>query len=390
MSNYRICGGSHIGSSHERSGTVCQDAHYYFARQGFVVAAVADGLGSSKHSDIASKIAVKSAVDFCAERIVKRMRDRDILTVISTAFDNANFAIKQVAGDDLDDYDTTLTLAILVQGDLFFGHAGDSGLIALRKDGLFEEVTQPQLGEGTGKDRPVYPLAAQSKWVFGKYPHPTHAIFLMTDGVLNKVVPPLLENQVYTLDNAYLFYLYDNLRRNPNISSWINGEIAQILPQEVNYDDITIVAALCKSVRVKFRRKEYYEFPSAELWSSLLEEHKNRLYAYKAEGVLPEEVFKIPVQVGEAERGFVQAGVDGRGFVQAGEVERGSVQAGDAGNIQKDQAQVYRRSNERRKWEKRRRKERFIYRCVLVSVALLFLILFGLILVLIFKAGKVL
>lgn len=288
MINYRICGASHKGKSHESSGTVCQDSLYYLEGNGFVIAAVADGLGSSKHSDIASKMAAQNVVEYCAENINKKMREGDILSIIRTAFDNTSFAIKQTAGEALDDYDTTLTLAVLIKGTVYYGHAGDSGIIALRKDGLFDEVTEPQLGDGVGKERPVYPLAAESKWVFGKYPHQVHAIFLMTDGILNKAVPPLLDDQMYKFDNAYLFYLYDNMRKNPDVDGWISDEVAQILPQEVNHDDVTIIVVMCKNVRVKLRKDGYYSFPSEALWSSLLESHRNRLYAYRADYNQPE------------------------------------------------------------------------------------------------------
>jgi len=288
MSIYRFTGNSLKGKSHEQSGTVCQDSYFYLENGGFVVAAVADGLGSSKHSDIASKMAAKAAVEYCASKINKKMRESDILSIIRTAFDNTNFTIKQTAGENLDDYDTTLSLAVLIQGNLYYGHAGDSGIIAMRKDGTFDEVTEPQLGDGAGKERPVYPLAAESKWVFGKYPHQTHAIFLMTDGILNKAIPPLLDDQKYKLDNAYLYYLYDNLRKNPNLDGWISDELTHILPQEVNYDDITVVAVMCKSVKVRLKKGDYYKFPGEALWSSLLEAHRNRLYSYRTDSAYQE------------------------------------------------------------------------------------------------------
>jgi len=281
MSNYRICGASHRGKSHESSGTVCQDAHFYLVRPGFIIAAVADGLGSSKHSDVASKIAARGTVDYCAGKINGRMKENEILPVIKSAFDHVDFAIKQTAGDDLDDYDTTLTLAVFIQDDLYYGHAGDSGIIALRSDGIFEEVTEQQLGSGHGKERPVYPLAARSNWVFGRYGHKTRAIFLMTDGIINKAVPPLLENQRYKLDNAYLYYLYHNLCKKTDIDEWINDSLSRVLPQEVNYDDKTLVAVVCGTAKIKLQPKEYYEFPDEDEWNALREEQKKQLYPYK-------------------------------------------------------------------------------------------------------------
>jgi len=281
MNKYRFCGVSQMGKSHETSETVNQDAYYFLDKTEYIIAAVADGLGSSKRSDIASKIAVKGAVEHCAGLISTKTQDKDILKIITDAFDKVNFEIKQTAGEHLDDYDTTLTLAVFMHHSVFFGHVGDSGVIALRCDGKFEEVTVPQLGSGYGKERPVFPLASKSHWVFGKYKHKTKAIFLMTDGMLNKVIPPMLDKQVYKLDHEYLFYIYDNLCKNANLDKWIVDEMTLILPPEVNYDDKTIVAIVFIKSRIKLQTKKYYLFPGKDLWSSLLEQQKRQLYSYR-------------------------------------------------------------------------------------------------------------
>ncbi|MCL2225993.1 MAG: protein phosphatase 2C domain-containing protein [Defluviitaleaceae bacterium] len=278
MSIYTFCGGSQTGKSHESKNIVCQDALCHAEGDGFFVVAVADGLGSCKHSDIASRMATAETTAHCAKNICRDMQDGEIISIIETAFDNANFSIKHFAGEFLNEYDTTLTLAVYINGTVFFGHAGDSGIIALRRDGIFEAVTQPQLGSGYGKERAVYPLAAKAKWVFGKYEHTAKAIFLMTDGVLNKAVPPLLHAQKYKLDHAYLFYLYDNLCKNPNVQSWISQELSNIPPQEVNYDDKTLAAVMCNSLKIKLKPKSYYNFPSNKLWNTLLEKQNNELY----------------------------------------------------------------------------------------------------------------
>ena len=278
MGLYRFCSGSQIGESHIQDGTKCQDSNYIIENAGIVFAAVADGLGSSKHSDIASQIAAAGSVQYCAANIRVGMTDEQIISVIKTCFDKVNFAIKQKANGALEDYDTTLTLAVFIEGDLHYGHAGDSGIIVLRSDGLLEEVTEPQLGSGQGKERPVYPLASQANWVFGKYKHRARALFLMTDGVLNKAVPPLLENQTYKLDNAYLFYLYDNLCKNLDLNSWVEAELSHLKPQEINYDDKTLAAILCDSVNITLRPNSYYEFPTKQIWNSLLEKHNELLY----------------------------------------------------------------------------------------------------------------
>jgi len=271
---YRVCGDSQIGKSHEISGTKCQDAFSCFSRDSIVFAAVADGLGSCKYSDIASCMASHDAVTFCSQNITKNLSDEQVIAIIKTSFDRANLAIKQKAGDELDEYDTTLTLVVVIEGNVYFGHAGDSGIVALRSDGIFEEVTKAQHGSGYGMERPVYPLASESHWVFRKYEHPSKAIFMMTDGMLNKAIPPLLSGQKYQTDNKYLFYLYDNLQKNPDVESWVTDELTQTNPQEVNHDDKTLVGILFESGKIRLQPKEYYDFPSDKLWNSLLHPYK--------------------------------------------------------------------------------------------------------------------
>jgi hypothetical protein len=286
MSKYRFCGNSQIGKSHEESGMVCQDSCCCLEHDSFVIAAVADGLGSCKHSDVASNMAVNGSVLHCAENIASDMNEEQILEVIKKAFDVVNFDIKRKAGDFPDEYDTTLTLAIFNEGNIYFGHAGDSGIIALRTDGLFEEITTPQLGEGQGNERSVHPLATESRWVFEKYKHKVKSVFLMTDGMLNKVVPPLLKNQNFMLDHAYLYYIYDNLCKNPNLDDWVTDELLHMLPQEVNHDDKTLVCAMCETVKINLQAQEYYEYPSKELWDTLMENYKKVLYEYKIDSGL--------------------------------------------------------------------------------------------------------
>jgi len=298
MGNYRFCGSSQIGKSHEVDDTVCQDSHFIREGKGFIVAAVADGLGTSKYSDIASKLAANSAVDYCIENISAIMPDDQILDSIHSAFEHANNLIKKEAQEDIDDYDTTLSLAVFREGEVFYGHAGDSGIIALCADGTFEEVTQQQLGEGEGKDRPVFPLINESRWIFDKFNQTVHAVFLMTDGMLNMTVPPLLAEQRYQLDHSYLYYLYEEVRDGDDIKSWIDDEIIQISPGVVNYDDKTLIVIIDGDVAITDQPDEYYEFPSDALYKSLLSQKPMAAAAApqsvyeKVKGVTSKELWK--------------------------------------------------------------------------------------------------
>ena len=281
MKNFIVCGHSAIGKSHENSGIKCQDSCDYINDDNIVVSAIADGVSSSKHSDVASKTAVKIVVDFCFKNINKHDSIDTIISVIKRGFDEALFKIKQIAGDYPADYDTTLTVAVLINETLYYGQIGDSGIIAFLQNGKFIRVTEAQNGEGVGKDKPVYPLAAKQKWSFGKFGSKIKAIFLATDGVLKHIQPPLLEKQQYSLNHNYLRYVYGNIELKKNsddATQWVQNEVEKMPPEEVDYDDKTLSVVINKKANLKPQPREYYDFPSSELWRMFKKRYEEKLY----------------------------------------------------------------------------------------------------------------
>ena len=286
MKNYIVCGCSAIGKSHENEGITCQDNCYFDIRDNICVVAVADGVSASKYSDVASRIAVKYIVWYCLKKIRRFDSPKKILDILREGFEGALLKIKQRAINAPNDYDTTLTAAVVINDNLYFGQIGDSGILALLENGRFDRITEEQNGEGTGKDRPVYPLAAISKWTFG-YKNKIKAIFLGTDGVLKKIQPSLLENQQYNLNHNYLCYVFNNIHSNQNDSSyqeWIQNEVENMPPQEVDFDDKTLCVLINLKNRLKMQSREYYNFPSNELWNQLVNENEEKLYPYRING----------------------------------------------------------------------------------------------------------
>ena len=287
VATYKKCGCSLVGQSHEAKGVKCQDSSFVDERNGVVVAIVADGLSSSLHSDIASKIAVKTVSEFCLSRISLTTDGQTILSVLQEAFDEALFQTKQFAKTnqrELKDFDTTLSAAVFIMGSVYSGQVGDSGILALREDGFFEQVTLPQNGEGVGKDRPTYTLHHVDRWKFQQYPQRVKALFLSTDGVLNKLMPPILEEQQYQFDNRYLFYLYSQLNSNFTYGlddNWIKSEVSAIAPNECNHDDKSLLIVISDDVKLTKQSDAYYSYPDDKLWSKLQDELDRKLYPYR-------------------------------------------------------------------------------------------------------------
>lgn len=198
--NYSIQGKSHI----ERNKP-CQDASgIKVIRRGICMAVVADGVGSCKHSDIASKLAVKAAMDYVSENLGKRTDDDIILDCLREAYqfalDTILKHIKKEQGNPAD-YDTTLHTAIYFKRKIIYGHAGDGGIIIRDRDGVSKVITVPQKGTDGSSVRPL--RSGNTSWEFGVYSD-VAGVLLATDGMLEGLFSPYLLNLPQNSDEIFV------------------------------------------------------------------------------------------------------------------------------------------------------------------------------------------
>lgn len=260
------------GTYHVKKGIVCQDAHRIIkCGDSCAVAAVADGLGSEDHSDIAAKLAVTTAAEYCAARAASGGTDEETLCVLRDAFALAQKTIEQAAADnghDLDQYDTTLSLAVLRCGKLYYGQSGDSGIVALTAEGLYKKVTEQQR-DGEGRVFPLY--FGEEKWEFGVFPEPVASVLLATDGMLETLFPVYIRSEPVSIYVALARYLMDagSLRiaetGEDAVRQKIEGFIAGIPDEQVN-DDKTVVVLVDPDVEAGSQPPEYYAEPD---WTEL-------------------------------------------------------------------------------------------------------------------------
>jgi len=268
-------GVSMAGTYHIKQNIVCQD---YFKimkiDKNLVVAAVADGLGSAEFSDIGSNIAASVATEHCRNHINIKTPTHEIPGIIRTAFAAAQTAIEHAAKNEsrqLEKYDTTLSLAVLVHDTLYYGHSGDSGMIALTARGRFEQVTTQQRDE----EGRVFPLFFTEKWIFGQYPEKVASVLLATDGMLETFFPFYIRNEPVKIHVALAQFYMDNIK----IHIEKHGEeavrshmekIIQSIPDTQVSDDKTIAVLINPSVKVKRQQKAYYQEPD---WAELKRKH---------------------------------------------------------------------------------------------------------------------
>jgi hypothetical protein len=269
-------GVSEQGTYHVKNNNIpCQDYHHIVkCGDDMVVAAVADGLGSAEHSDIASKIAATLSVEYCAKNIVPSGDTNDILDVIKKSFVLAQNSIENKAqenGHSINEYDTTLTLAVMRKNTLYYGHSGDSGIIALTLDGRYEQVTEQQRDE----DDRVFPLFFKDNWIFRQYDKKVCSVLLATDGMFDTFFPFYIRNEPVNIHVSLARFFMDNraLRIDEagedKVKAQMKDFILNIPDEQVN-DDKTIVVLVNASTESALQPEEYYKEPD---WTELKRKH---------------------------------------------------------------------------------------------------------------------
>ena len=270
------------GTYHIKHGIVCQDSHKIIGiGKDIAVAAVADGLGSAAHSDVGSKIAVTIATEICRKHIAeitangkKQVTAEQVLNVIRASFHAAHRAIEKEANSkdrSQDLYDTTLVLAVMIRDTLYYGHSGDSGIIALTIEGSYEKVTEQQRDE----EGRVFPLFFTDKWEFAQYEHKVSAVLLATDGMLETFFPMYIKNDSVNIhvSLAQFFMDYQSLRivklGQEAVQTKMKDFMEKIPDEQVN-DDKTVVVLVNPAIKTKRQPKEYYQEPD---WAELKQKH---------------------------------------------------------------------------------------------------------------------
>ena len=258
------------GADHIRNGVVCQDAHKIMkCGENMVVAAVADGLGSEKYTDVASRLASDTSVSYCAANIREDDGREDILETSRSSFMISQRLIEKTAednGHDIDQYDTTLSLVVMIGDAVYYGHSGDSGILAMSTDGAFYKVTEQQRDD-MGR---VFPLAFEEHWEFGKYEKPVVSVLLATDGMFEVFFPIYIKKEKvnihvplarFFMDRELLHF--EEVNEN-EVEARMNDFVKKIDPVQVS-DDKTIVCAVNSTVECGKQPDEYYKEPDWDM-----------------------------------------------------------------------------------------------------------------------------
>ncbi|NLO39838.1 MAG: protein phosphatase 2C domain-containing protein [Ruminiclostridium sp.] len=276
-----ICyyGVSLTGRSHREQSLSCQDAHIAVQLTDTLwLAAVADGVGSAACSERGSVKAVTALAEFCSEAI---HTCSDWVELLKDGFCKALDAVVAMAQEEqtaLYEYDSTLTAVFYDGTKVVYGQSGDSGMIGMDCDGHYELLTQVQKGEAYNE---VYPLrCGPSKWTFAQINKAYAGLLLMTDGVLDVAVPPLLFDQAEPLYINFIrrFLSDETLHSTPADSEKLSENCTAFLEStfcSAITDDMTVLAIWNNQAKTCLPAADYLVEPD---WAMLRRIRYNRLY----------------------------------------------------------------------------------------------------------------
>ena len=276
------------GISHIKKGTDCQDYFSYQKTEAAIIAAVADGVGSEEHSAFGSKIVCEKAVAYCAENITLDMRDKDVLRVIASSFNESWQEVENCAREndiDVQQCNTTLSLAVYIDGRVFYGHIGDSGIFAFFDDGKIAPVTTPQ-NDDEGR---VFTLSSGPlKWQYGKADKKAVSLLLCTDGIWNLFFTERLAQQEekYAVHLLHFYLNPDTIYQDypeEDLQKWLEDDMEGINKNHsanVNFDDITMIIVCDKQIPFTRQPDDYYKKPTKEELEKAYLEELERLYGH--------------------------------------------------------------------------------------------------------------
>ena len=187
------------GISHELDNMPMQDSCAALQLgNGWIVLAVADGVGSEPRSDIGAQIAVTTVVNHINSYRGFYIDDKSIETMLYTAYQAACAEIYEQAMNDhasISEYSTTLDTVIFADGLLYIMHVGDGGIAVITEEGEYKKLTVP-MKDIDGES--VIPLQkGPEKWQFLVSTERAQSVIMVTDGVWDKLCPTILEGYGY-------------------------------------------------------------------------------------------------------------------------------------------------------------------------------------------------
>lgn len=219
---------SHKGVWHAEAGAPNQDAAAAGQTEEGACAIVCDGVslnhyGELSHSEIASAFCARTGCALLKETLEKNTKNDEMEQAIALMMSQTLELLDvdlQEKGIEAHDAQTTMIAAVLKDGVLSAGLAGDGGIIYRTRDGK-TGVVVTRIKTSSA----VYPLSARDYWKFcqcGSLENPVTDAMLASDGVFDQFVALAREQIFFDEPAALRFFDCSQDERNEQYERWID------------------------------------------------------------------------------------------------------------------------------------------------------------------------
>lgn len=135
-----ICACSDVGKIRD----INQDAYYYVEDPTLPIFIVADGMGGHKAGEVASNLAISTVIrhyEKCREKLIKKEMFIPQFLNEAVEYANDNLIEESKSDNELKGMGTTVTMCLILDGEMYVGHVGDSRAYLLR-DKELTQITQ--------------------------------------------------------------------------------------------------------------------------------------------------------------------------------------------------------------------------------------------------------
>ncbi len=185
-SRWKVHFASVAGVSHERVGLTCQDSVKVIRVGDIICIAIADGAGSAEYAELASKVAVRSALMTLAS-MPPIPSSESATDMMLTAMHKSKAALLRAAGRRNvrpRDFATTLSLFVLAPTFTVAVQVGDGGSVAYTETKSAFTLLAPARGEYTNETQFLHDADITRDLKFASVPEPVTFMVAFTDGLL--------------------------------------------------------------------------------------------------------------------------------------------------------------------------------------------------------------
>lgn len=293
MADIGVYGMSLQGSSHVDRNQPCQDYSDFrlIPESHILIAAISDGVGSCSLSHWGSYTVVTRTLDVLEKELTEILQGKKITeiegkivgNILRKAFVESKDAVEEIADrlqQPVPNFYSTLTAAIYDGSLLYYGHIGDDGIVVQFESGKYQLITTRHKGEEANSVNPLQAGSPNQLWQFGRVTEPVVGFLMSTDGVLDKYVSGMKQNnRVFYpfLENALYSMMDYGVKSKEEIVQDACGDIREKLNQpeyrSVVTDDITVLAA----VNMEMLKTAVHPVFSMEAWRGETEQHRQEM-----------------------------------------------------------------------------------------------------------------